>query len=463
MLRRVGHGETVKRTEADNRLVDYLYDELDDEDRKAFAEHLKSDADAAAEVASTAALLKLYREEAEELTPSVAATERILAEARRASRPWYAALFGDWLPALLLRPAVGIAAVAVLVVGIGVFAFLSQDRGPESPGTASRSAGPTSASAPEKATSGELAEATTSRPGRHLPAGKAGPADPANSEPDQAGALAASDQPAAKDKTNTLDLRQKNGLNDWTGRGGGSSGARADGTDGVKDAKKAEEQVQGVTGRKAEGYLERSRDPAPARRAAPRFHASTRNAAGEGRKELESPTGAVPPQAAPATPPAKPVGQGAAVYKQGLVMGGADRSLKSEVSKTQAKAPAQSAPVLYNRASTSLAKGRIAEACNLFASLVRSHRDYPQRADALLGWARCEMARGAFGRAEAVIQQLIKEHPAWRKSGEAWLAEIQKQRQNAVLRAQQRARRYQQKAAPARPAARPSRSSTSSD
>ncbi|MDX9999732.1 MAG: hypothetical protein RBU30_00405 [Polyangia bacterium] len=117
---------------------------------------------------------------------------------------------------------------------------------------------------------------------------------------------------------------------------------------------------------------------------------------------------------------------------------------KQDPAPRQEQAETRSAPVLYNLANTSLSKGDIGQACELFSALVRTHRDNPRRADALLGWARCEMARGAFGRAEGILQQLIKEHPSWRKSGETWLAEVQKQRQQAVLRAQRRVQAAQQ-------------------
>ncbi len=71
----------VKTPETDNQVVDYLYDDLPDVQREDFCATLESDEEGAAEVESYGTLLTLYREESDELTPSVAATERLMREA----------------------------------------------------------------------------------------------------------------------------------------------------------------------------------------------------------------------------------------------------------------------------------------------------------------------------------------------------------------------------------------------
>lgn len=485
MLRHVGCGEAVKSMENDNRLVDYLYDELPQGESQSLRAEVEADAEVAKQVSSLAALLEIYRRETEEITPSVAATEKILAEATRATQPWYSVLFGQWLMSAVLRPSVGIIAATVLVLGIGVFVFHSgrstsdgSEGGPTQVASARESE--VAASCPEES----LAEAPAPAPAPGLlvmdEREKATSGEPQDSE-DQAAALAIRDRAGKDDRPGDLVVgegtaagadrlavpqsaareleRQKTpsggyyrtSANQDPSRGGGN-GLPATGAVRGEKAQRAfqlKSEVVSKAPASREGRFAKSEEGKVAEDRAPR-RPLTGLAGG-------SAPGAPPPQASPSVQAR--LRDRSIDAKEGAV-GGASQEQPAQTTKRQVPPTTQSAPVLYNLATTTLNRGRVAEACDLFASLVRTHRDSPRRPDALLGWARCEMARGAYGRAETIINTLIKDHPDWRKSGETWIAEIQKQRQQAVLRAQRRARQQRKatRAAPARKA--PSRATS---
>ena len=452
---------TVK-PDPDIRVVDYLYDDLPEQQREAFAAHLDADEDAASEVGAYHKLLQLYRDESEELTPSVAASEQLLAQARRATQPWYARIFGESLSALLLRPAVGMAAMAVLVIGIGVFVFLS-GRGPTD-----RDKAPGRAGAPVSATSkpDKLAEATaTPAPATAAERGLKGRASgkdaldalDGESDRDEAVALGGGGKAAAD---STRDLRR------GEGRLGNAAPGALEKAAAAEQPKKAKRAAKG----KSNGYFRTStlsqnkeeglrRNRRGGGRTSRELRLATKRPADKSVDRVFKPA---PPRAAPTPSRRSP---NAAL--DGASLGGAPVTAGSTAQNQPAYKQGQaqtrtSAPALLNAARTELAKGRVAQACALFASLVRQYRGYTRRADALLGWARCEMSRGAYSRAETILKRLAREHRGWQKAAQAWIAEVHRQRQLAQQRASQRRRARSQRQSTQKPArARPKPTSTS--
>lgn len=449
-------------TENDNRIVDFLYDDLEPEDRQAFLGRLEVDPELSSQAASYSAVLSLVREHKEELTPSLASTEHLLEEARRQSRPWPSRLLGIWLPALAQRPAMAIATVAVLVLGLGVFAFLSGRGGAPARGPSRPEVADGERLAPRNVVALEEGAKAESKKGDLVTVRGERSTVSAASEPDadlgQAVALGDRSVDASDKNGLPFDELHRNQDKQALGRVGLVSGTTGVGSSASPGARAGGQVAP------AEGRADRLRAHGP--------QANTRETVQKAAPK--SPAAKPQPVASPATTlPAKPTFgsstgnklSGDAPFKvKGYLK--ADQPPPAQERKLEAAKDQQresrSAPVLYNLANTSLSKGEINQACELFASLVRTHRDHPRRADALLGWARCEMARGAYGRAETIVQQLIKEHPSWRKSAETWLAEIQKQRQQAVLRAQRRTQSAQQQKAPARAAPRRPASNTTS-
>ncbi len=458
-----GTVRTVK-PDPDIRVVDYLYDDLPEEQREAFAAHLDADEVAASEAGAYQNLLRLYRDESEELTPSVAASEQLLAQARRATQPWYARVFGESLSALLVRPAVGVAAMAVLVIGIGVFVFLS-GRGPtdhaKGPGRAREPV--SSASQPDKLAESTVMPAPTTAPDRglkNLARGK--DALDTESDQDEAVALGGGGKAAAD---STRDLRRGEGRLGHAGPGALEKAAAAE------QPKKAKRAAKGkINGYFRTSSLSRNNKEEGLRRyrrrggrATRKLQLATKRPADKNADRVFKPA---PPRAAPAQSPA-PSRRSYGAALDGVARGGGGVATGSTAKNRAVYKQGQtqtrtSAPALLNAARTELAKGRVAQACALFASLVRQYRGYTRRADALLGWARCEMSRGAYSRAESILKRLAREHRGWRKAASAWIAEVHRQRQLAQQRASQRARARRQHKSPQKPTrARPKPTSTS--
>lgn len=403
----------VKTPEPDHRVVDYLYDDLPDTQREDFSAHLESDEEAASEAQSFATLLKLYREESDELTPSVAATQRLLREAERAQQSLWTRIFAVLLPRLVLRPAVGFAMVAVVLIGAGVFYVLSQGPGSSRAPGAGRDAA--AASEAERTVARGPVSSTTSDKSRTVVA-----------EAPASGEAAANDEGFESDGR-VATKRDQGGAK---GRGAGLLRG-ADYKQGALAAKPREDADRRVTG----GLRGRSsRRPAKSKGRYFRMSGGG-NAAPQGRPmgKTPAPAKAAPPPQAAATDAVRKVQQKAVVLSK-------DKERKK-----------LSPPALHNRARKNLAKGQVAVACQMFSTLVRGHRSYSRRADALLGWARCEMARGSYSRAAQLVRQLISEYPRWKKTGNTLLASIKRQQAQAALRAQ-RVRRVKRRAA--RPAPR---------
>ncbi len=469
---------TTVKTDPHNRIVDYLYDELSEAEREAFTAKLSEEPAVAEQAQSYAALLSLVRDNAEELSPCSASTEQLVAAAQRASRPWWVRLFGEGLPALLLRPAVGVVAMAVVVLGIGVFVFLS-GRGP-APGEASRAGGaqsPGTAHTPERTdtvASGETAQP----PARVEDVEKtAWFAAPRAAEADEGEALAAND-PGRRAEPSLEGKRAGRGL-DALGDARGEEGFRQKQDKLARKGRRAPRRDRSVNavdstsvgiegGGKARANRRRrrtrlsrlpSKDKRPLRNLAERQadQATAPRATTAAEKSTRAPAAAPKPRARRA--PTRPALMGGVSSQGGGLSSGS--AMRPRQKRKGAERPKASAPALYNAAQTHLAKGQVAQACQLFSSLVRHHQHYPRRADALLGWARCEMARGAYRRAEAIVRKLMREHKSWQKSGKAWLAEIARRRRRAAQRASQRARARRQrkaasrKTAPRRAASRP--------
>jgi hypothetical protein len=419
----------VKTPETDYRVVDYLYDDLSDAQREAFSAVLESDEAAATEARFFATLLKIYREESDELTPSMAATERLLREAERAHRSLWSRLLGDLLPRVVLRPAVGFAMVAVLLIGGGVFFVLSQkpgpDRRPDGAHSVSRPESTVSAAAPMSAPDSTMLYRAVSKAEAAGAAGKRAEADTfADSAPNQDKGL---DRAGAQSiATGNDDLYKNNKQGALATRSGRGRGLGLD---------RERKGLGGLRGR-------RSRAPAKAKKRA--YHTLV-----DGKDQGKAAPRAPRPSASPTLQTTNAL---RAVQKKPV---GAKQRLKESKAKTP--------PALHNRARMNLAKGQVAVACRMFGSLVRGHRGYSRRADAILGWARCEMARGSYNRAAQLVRKLVSEYPKWKKTGARMLVDIKRRQAQAALRAQ-RVRRVRRRPAPrrTRPARRaPSRRSSS--
>lgn len=428
---------TVKTPETDNRVVDYLYDDLPDVQREEFSTSLESDEEAAAEAQYYASLLKVYRAESDELTPSVAATEKLLREAERAHLSLWARLFGSLAPRLVLRPAVGFAVVAALVIGGGVFYVLSQGMGPgHEPGRGSGSdseaaSGPdrTVARAPSASpTTGDTRTVAT----ENAPAGATGKVSQTNNKADFDG---------KQDKGLVRAGAESRVAGDGYLYKSNKEGALAAGRDRALD-RSERKGLRGRKGRrlrKAKAYFSLTSKtgsggaPRSPRPAAKLVREPTPQATNSVRAVQKAPAGT---RAAPKAAPKDAVGK------------------------------RLSPPALHNSARKNLAKGQVAVACRMFGSLVRGHRSYNRRADALLGWARCEMARGSYSHAMQLVRQLLREYPKWKKTGATLVAQIKRRQARSALRAQ-RVRRVRRRVAPRRarpaPRARSQRSTTSSD
>ncbi len=428
----------VKTPESDNRVVDYLYDDLPDVGREDFVASLESDEAGAAEAESYATLLKIYRAESDELTPSVAATESLMRVAERAHLSLWARLFGDLLPRMVLRPAVGFAMVAALVVGGGVFYVLSQGQG--------------QGQRPESGvSSAEMVDAPKDRTLARAPA------SPSRST-----------RTVLAEKGPTGGVGKSGLVNQELAVDGKDKGiqAAADEEDGDTSGFRLKDNRQGALAGK--GGADRDRSERNQFKVGLRGRASSRRNKAKKREYasvVSKTRGGAQKASAPGT------GSGAAKSEQRPLVQAAD-SLRA-VQKKPASAnqapkgqPVQklAPPALHKSARKNLAKGKVAVACRMFGSLVRGHRSYNRRADALLGWARCEIARGSYSRAKQILRQLVSQYPKWKKTGAILVAQINRLQARAALRAQ-RVRRVRRKArarraAPAR-RARSSQSTTS--
>jgi TolA-binding protein len=414
---------TVKTPEIHNRVVDHLYDDLPDAQREAFTADLESDEAAATEARAFGTLLKLYREESDELTPSVVATERLQREAERAHMSLWARLMGDLLPRVVLRPAVGFAMVAVLLIGGGVFYVLSQrpgaSPGPDSSHKSASSAERTVASAPAPAALPRSGESRTVV-AENAPSGTAGKRGYFND-----------DSAAGQDQDDRL-------------RQAGAGGRSVVGAYQYKNKRGA------LATRKGLARDEAKLDGLRGRRSRRSAKAKKRAYFSVGSASKSKPT-----QAAP-----KPVTKSPAPPQAANAVRGVQKKpTDSEQANKDKTGKKLSPPALHNRARKNLAKGKVAVACSMFGSLVNNHRSYGRRADALLGWARCEMARGSYSRAAKLARRLISEYPKWKKTGLAMLTQINRSQTNAALRAQ-RVKRVRRKPS-ARRRAHPARRSTS--
>jgi len=439
----------VKTPEIDNQVVDYLYDDLPDVQREDFCATLESDEEGVAEVESFGTLLSIYREESDELTPSVAATERLMREAERAHLSVWARLFGGLLPRMILRPAVGFAMVAALVIGGGVFWVLSQGlgQGPDrAASSAERAESPsdrTVASAPAPASTARSTRTVLAEKGRFELSGRRG---------------RDLDEVATDGKDRGVD---KGGLMTGTavGSAGGSfryksdqQGALAAGDDSERERRVFKDRLRG---------RRQNRRPAKAKKRG--YFSINNNTRGAGRATGSAgqakPVARSEQRPRPSAPAPAPA-QVADLRRSGKnKVTNADKAPQGKIA--QKLAP----PALHSSARKNLAKGKVAVACRMFGSLVRGHRSYNRRADALLGWARCEIARGSFSRARQIVRQLVSQYPKWKKTGTTLLARIKRLQAQAALRAQ-RVRRVRRKvvaprAAPARRTRSQRRSTTS--
>jgi len=421
-----GTVRTVKTPDIDNRVVDYLYDDLSDAQTEAFTAHLEADERAATEASSFASILKLYRE-SEEITPSVATTERLLEEEARAHQSLWSRLFGG-MPQLVLRPAVGVAMMAVLVIGVGTFVFFSKGEDPVS-------------------TAGDQAAAPTSRSeGRS--AAESRTAQPSGTRTAQ--------------PSGTRTVVAERGVDQSLKRGAARADSDRFADNGVKSG---EQDKAGLAlSRAADGKLGKRNfkggaiagKDSPSRRLTLDGLRGRKTKRGPAKREVRL-ISRGQPLASPAKSP-KPTA--AAPPRAGNVDSYKSQNLRKPAPKQLQEAPSSSGkvtpPALHNQARKNLAKGKVATACRMYGALVRQHRGYLRRADALLGWARCELARGNFARAEQLVRQLMKDYPKWRKSAFRWLAEIRRQRSRiaAKRRARKARRPARRRPARARPRAR---------
>ena len=131
---------TVKltRPELDDLLVDYLYDELEPARRAAFEEGLAEHPELAAEVAAHRRT-RVAAAELPQLALPAGLLDGVLAEAGRVAAAQTAAAaakrpgFFERLSRLLLQPAFASAALAVLVVGVGLLYVAQPNSGPNDP------------------------------------------------------------------------------------------------------------------------------------------------------------------------------------------------------------------------------------------------------------------------------------------------------------------------------------------
>jgi hypothetical protein len=427
----------VKTPETDNRVVDYLYDDLPEAQREDFSSFLESDQEGAAEASSFSTLLNIYREESAELTPSVVATERLMRAAERAHLSLWARLFGDLLPRMVLRPAVGFAMVAALIIGGGVFYVLSQGPGSErgsAPGASSagRTESPadrTVASAPAPVS---LAEKTRTVSEDKEVAAELDKRGTANSK-------------VVVDGTNQ-------GIASISTGGGGLSGSGSNAfqyknnKQGALADRAGDDEDRSERGKRKVGLRGRVSRPAKAKKRA--YFSVDSKTRGFGKAAQDPRTGR---EASTVQKPSPSQANDELHVSQTKKTKTANRAPKGQ------STPKLTPPALHKSARKNLDKGRVAVACSMYSSLVRGHRSYSRRADALLGWARCETARGSFSRARQIVRQLVSQYPKWKKTGTKLLSRIIRLQAQAALRAQRvrRARRVQRKtsvprAAPAR-------------
>ncbi len=107
----------------EDKLVDYLYDELSEDEAQNYLQALSVDSDEIAELEADQAFLDTYREHVLDEEPSAHLDALILAEARQSVEQNQEASFFDRLRTLLLRPATGLVAATafagVILVGVG--------------------------------------------------------------------------------------------------------------------------------------------------------------------------------------------------------------------------------------------------------------------------------------------------------------------------------------------------------
>lgn len=395
--------------EKDHRLVDFLYEELSSKEREAYQEHLEGNPAEARKAEAMAASLRLYRR-FEPQSPSPALSQRIMAEAEKARQPLWSRIFGGLFSGAALRPAVGIAAMAILVVGVGVFTFLAGRGDPADRPAGSRPQIRSASLEKKGAAPGVAAE---SRP--------APTAAPRAAEEDQGikqEALALALRSGAKGARGGQDLEASNDapanrLERSPGLKGGSGGRGKVGLNGLVKAK----------------------DKSVAR--------DRRLAARSGGVKTRRPQKSAFYGAPVAKKPAAVPHASAAVPGRGRTA----RELQDE----------GRADALHNRANAQLNRGRLQAACHTYQNLAQTYRGYRRRADVLLEWARCELARGSFPKAQSLLLQVLKSYPKHRKAAQSLLAQVRTRWSQSKL-ASQRYQRAVRRKARARPARRTRRS-----
>jgi hypothetical protein len=111
----------MDRQEIQDKLVDYLYDELSQTEKKAYQEYLLSHPEEAAELKSLTRLRKIYQEHLPEIRPNHS-FEKNLFQDLGLRRPWYVSLASSFL----FRPA--IAGILVLALTLGLSYEIHQRR-----------------------------------------------------------------------------------------------------------------------------------------------------------------------------------------------------------------------------------------------------------------------------------------------------------------------------------------------
>lgn len=188
----------MTRHEMEERLVDFLYDELDAEERARFEASLPAHPELAAEVAAHTSTRSLLADSGAlapvRMPPGL--LDGVMREARLVAAPPAEVTPTSWLDkllALFMQPAMAVAMLAVLVAGAGV--FLARNNAPESvmADSVAMQAEPNTAASPAGAPPPELAEARLEE--RKTAEAEEAPQAPADDGAE--GVAAAADAPAA--------------------------------------------------------------------------------------------------------------------------------------------------------------------------------------------------------------------------------------------------------------------------
>lgn len=393
---------TVKSPETDNRLVEFLYDEMSPEDRAAFQQQLDTAPDLRREVTSTRAALTLLRRHSVDHPVPDALTERLSAAATRATLPLWRRLLAPFALRGEGKPAFALGLLALVVMGLGAFLVIGRS-GPVGPRPGTETVARSEAPALDRAPRTEDTRTVATRQGL---------------------------LETAKDKND----------DGYVATGEGRPDTSVDGLRG------------GVTSG-AGGKAEAPRDQAKAAFGAGRVakEETERKAAEVQLAVRDQP--APPPSGAPAAPAAR---------RRGLASSaGDDEADKDQGAATRNQKPTTAgqkvpAAALHLLARTNQSKGQLADACSQYGQLVRGYLGYDQRPAALLEWAKCEAARGNHATAETLLRQLIAQYPKFQPAAQQLLANVQNERANVARRAQRAtsnvANPTQQRAKPAKKA-----------